>query len=831
MAGNSDSWRRRGRDAEPEMDKRPRLADQQGGGEAYETVNGPIKANGKGRKDIVIPGKAEWIGNASFLGRTGVDWSIVARDRKCYNDVYRPRWEDCDYSEGQHGYCEQLSCSKLTSDDLTLKRIGDFDPQTAALVRQYREEALQLAISLASGQLCSVWLYDFAYSHRTVHSIYRYMEVELLGAVPFLPLPDLFQTYLEDYGQFEQQDGKFLGFNRYPNTLVLPPGYMHLLNMTPNLTTWQLVTNHLAGCKLIQPCEWVFQVFGTAEHYAYLLSTPNGSCLYSDGECLPARMEILLPNLWFNEETKTESWIFPFPLTLEVVLTLIDKHILELIGEKSDGYIRKYDNIKAEIREKYCHSENCKALSQRLKALGTAYCPPSPQIPLPAIPYTPEYCLIPTPNTALRMLYVSTVKGLCYGTDCPLTTPLFRFAPALQNPLSPYIVTVLVNAKLNGGTLDQAAAAMAQDDYYFSAKPYAVFLFRWEAKLVQPARTSLQIWEALTKTLNLRDLTGKSELLEQHVPSSLTVLISVLDQGSQRAFEAAKSFPNRITRLFSHSKALDLWSLDDDGAVMNLFTAGNGQEIAEKYEVGSYVEEGSWPLFAEFRRQLHAGVEMQMKVEDVVREGVERRGLEGEDLLLYAERTLGSADLPVLVQIVTRYGRFTPVRPSPRPEFPQNLFPAKDLATMSDSQMVIWSFLTQLCTHQPVQRRLILCGPVDGDLPGFAYFLAKYFRVYWRAKRCPLSIPPRTELVVTEEWNMQPNDLSWAQSLPIPVVVLTTCDSAEVICRLNSSNRGGRGAVHWEVVALAGRRVSFGGAERVEELPRELVYPGMQGKR
>jgi len=840
MAGNEFAWWQGGKEAEPPLAKRARLADQQGAGEeGSETSNGPIKGYGKGRKDVVVPSKAEWVGSAPHTGRTGLDWSRLLTDQECYKGVYRATWEQCNLGDAeQQNPCMHLSCPQLTYAHLNLQGLGDVDAQIVALLRIYREEALQLAVSLAAGQLCSVWIYEFAYSHQAVPPLYRYLEAELLGTVPYLPLPDLFQAYIAGYNQYRGEDSLFLGFNRYPGTLILPPGYMNLLTLTPNLTIWQLLINHLAGCKLIQPSERVFQVFHSQNHYSFLLSTPTGSFFYSDGSFFPTREEVLLPNLWFNQVAWPESRTFPYALTLPVVLTLIDKLILQLIGEESDGRIRKYDLQKPQIREKYCHSENCEFLASRLKSLGTAYCPAQPLVPLPPIPYSVDYTLVPTHSVAVRMLYDFIGKGLGYGMDCPLATPLFRFAPVLQNEDSPYIVTVLANAAVIGGSLDQVADALGRDESYFSVKPYAVFLFRWETKVAQASRVSNRDWEALKDTLNLPDSSGKQQLLELYAPSSLTVLIAVLNQASKHAVEAANLLPRRLNRLFSmQTEVLDLWSLEDGGAIMNLFTVGNAVDVAGKYKIGYSVEEGALHLFADFLAGLSSGrIEgsVQTRIEEVVREGVEKQGLEGEDLLLYSERTIGSHYLPSIVQVVARYGRFTPVHTTPRPAFPKELFPVqgKDLATMSDSQLTIWSFIEHLCKHKPSTRKLLICGSAEGNSTGFAYFLAKHFRVYWKVGPCPAArnqqstIPQSTELVVIDERNLQANDFSWAQASSVPVLILTS-QKEEVICKM-SSNRVVWGQSEWEVVSLAGKKVRFGEVERVEEMPGELVYGGIQ---
>jgi hypothetical protein len=406
-------------------------------------------------------------------------------------------------------------------------------------------------------------------------------------------------------------------------------------------------------------------------------------------------------------------------------------------------------------------------------------------------------------------------------------------------------VTILPNATLKGVSLDQAAAALALDDSYFSAKPYAVFLFQWETKGSQVSKLTNLDWELVKEVCKLQGIEEKQQLLELYAPSSIIVIVAVLDKGSNRAFDAAKIIARRINRIFSiKTEVLDLWSLEDGGSLHNLFTASNAQDIAGKYKVGISVEEGYLHLFAEFLGELNrGGIEgnMQVILDQTVKDGVERGNLAGEDLLLYAERSLGSGYRPAIVQAITLYDHFSPVQPTPRPPFPRDLFPVKpsDLAKLSDCQMSIWSFISQLVyagnrVGNQGKRNLLICGSSPDDMTEFAYFLAKFFRVYWKSVQFPSQKPLinkilSADLVVIDRWSMQPSDLTLLHPNPVPVLIMTTHEKEEVMSRLRSSreapdilNSG------YEVVSLTGKRTRLGDVVRVEEVPEELRYGGIR---
>ena len=812
------------RDAEPVPVKRPRVEELQD--DVSDTASGDVKGPGRRRRDVVMPMKAEWVGGAQPQ-----QWQNLFPDLEAYSGVYRPEYSEFSFEGIQTETSNQFSCAQLSKEQLALEGVGNLAANTLNELQQYRKGAFQLAGTLASGQLYPPWVYDFAASHQTqFFQNYRYLEVALLGCVPYLPLPLDFQPYLAPYSQrMKDLDEEFLGFNRYPETLLIPPGYMDLLSQVPNLVLWQLLVNHLAGCHLLaHPFKYVFQVLSQDHHYSVLFCTPEGAYLYHDAAYCPVRGAVLLPNLWFHQDTWTTNCLVPCPLTLHTVFTLIDLIILGYLQEEPDGRIRKYDGKIPTIRPAYEHLATCKQLVIRLQGLyGSVMHEPERRVPLCPVRLKESYGLIDDGSSLVGALYRCLVRGLCYGTDCPLSTPLFRLTPVLDNHRSPYIVTVLVNSVPKHIKLSQVAANLMSDGA-FAVPQHAIFVFRWETKATNRTVAKAD-WDAIRTKLKIPDLENKQQYLNLYAPANITVIVIYSEEAGKQAFDKARHLKKWLRTEFTlENEAVDLWSLDDGGSPLNLFTAYNARDVAGKYTCGWEVQPHYCHLFADFVGELcrdKLDPRVLAVVERVVKEGVHMHHLQGEDLLIYAESICGSAVSPAVIQAITRYDHFTALRPAQNPGIPTEIVPCKSehFAVMTDSQMVIWAFVTRIVGAQQPSH-LVICSSGQTHTKELTHFLAKHLNVYWKPAKNS-SLPSNTQLVVVEDWVPQQNDLVWLRDAAASVLLLATQEVGQVLAKLS------KGQDLWEtmktrvqVVELTGKQIVWGEAVRVDEVPEVLRY-------
>lgn len=676
---------------------------------------------------------------------------------------------------------------KITSNMLNLENLDRIDPANAEFMKStdvmlslYRDRIRKLAGKLSFGQIYSPWIYEFIFEQgMTTHNHHlrvQYvmaLEYELCGAIPYLPLPVEFEmTYLElfrDVDEAYKEDIEIIQFARHPRTAVIPPRVLQALPALGTLTGMQLFLNYITGRQMITPeSDRIIQVCRQRDGAGILVTNRFGNVLYASRGFRFIDTCFLTPAIFFHnthvmvkrcdieDRDQLYSMIataIQFDINGQVPSSrMIDTGAMAIPGYESNLY------------------SNAGRIAQRLEAFKTPVVKAS-HVPLPGVSFIGKHIWVTHTdcNGHLMNLYDSILTSLNSESVCPLSMNMFRFCPRGQGNIA---TVVIPNSQLHDSQKEVTEQLHAKE-FLRHFGLMGTFVFRWEAKGIPRSSLSKEMIKEALGTGNSKS--SETIFLDMYAPLDMTIVIWVTNKAINDTlnYELCKLIKCTFKQRYD---IFDLIDIDHGGSVMNLFTRSNGQQIAKMYQCTSVIEHDYMDKFSDYLDAFNQGstdTSILNKINIKVKEGLDS-GYTANTLLSFVERVYGTGNRTLIINSITTQSAFQPNVAKAKPRFPMSIVSpdVRQLAGYTDNQLWIINFVSKILEPRGHDkgadyRNLLICGPPRAFKTSFAYFLDKFFHVYWKGVGMKgthefwRSIPKETQVIIMDEWTPQESDWLW----------------------------------------------------------------------
>lgn len=739
----------------------------------------------KKQKDLYIPSRVEARSNDEHIPFNVVLRAFPAYEPSVYApEVYKTPIElDKDIDLGDFSY------PKITASLLGLENMQQIDPLckyisgSALMLSLYRTKVKKLAGRLSYGQIYAPWIYEFAFGHgkktKGHHLRNNYvmaLEYELCGAIPYLQMPVEFEKdYVDVFKDVDDQykeDIEFIQFARYPRTAIIPPRILVQLPILGTLVGMQLLLNYLTGRQMITPeSDRVIQICKQRDGTGILLSNRFGNSLYASRQFRFHDDCFITPAIFFhNTHVLVRRCTMENIQQVYTMLASVIQH--DLKGEAVSDRMMDRDAVIADQPGQPTDLfSNAGRIAYRLGLFKTTVIKAS-HVPLPGESFIGKHvwgthtdC-----NAHLTRLYDSILTSLNSDSVCPLSMNMFRFKTRGQGDMT---AAVIPNAQLHDSLKDICEQLHARDFlHYFGLM--GTFVFRWEAKGIP--RTDLNK-DMIKEALSPGSANSEAIFLDMYAPTDITVVIWVTEHPISVENGLDEDICSMLKDAFKQRYDIfDLIDIEHGGSVMNLFTRSNGQQISKVYQCTSVIDHDYMDKFADYMDAFNQGatdMTILNKINIKVKEGLDA-GYNPNTLLSFVERVYGTGNRTLIINAITTQSAFKPNVTKQKPEFPMKIIhPTRDeMADYTDNQLWIVNFVAKLLLPRGSDRgadhrNLLICGPPRAFKTSFAYFLDKFFHVYWKGVGMKgthefwRSIPKETELIIMDEWIPQESDWLW----------------------------------------------------------------------
>jgi hypothetical protein len=298
------------------------------------------------------------------------------------------------------------------------------------------------------------------------------------------------------------------------------------------------------------------------------------------------------------------------------------------------------------------------------------------------------------------------------------------------------------------------------------------FIFRWEAKGIP--RTDLGK-DMIKEALGESGANAEIIFLDMYAPTDVTIVVWVTKE--RTPIEIEYDMRRMVRDTFTQRYELfDIIDIDHGGSVMNIFTRANGLQASKIYQCASVIEHDYMDQFADYLdafTQEATDTTILNKINIKVKEGIDT-GLDGLALLSYVERVYGTGNRTLIINSITAQTSYRPQIKIVKPVLSERIINPTDdeLLKYTDNQVRILNFVRKLMNPRGTDmgadhRNLLICGPPRTFKTSFAYFLNKYFHIYWKGVGVKgthefwRGIPKETSIIVVDEWIPQESDWMW----------------------------------------------------------------------